>query len=210
MTDEDQFYLDGTVQKKNCSVWGEENPHFTFEQEGFSPSITVWCGVSAKEVHGPFFFEHHGHQVRVTGASYLRLLRDKATPFVDQLNLPRSQVWFQQDGAAAHTTAAVLSYLEETFPGKVISRKGSVAWPPRSPDLTLPDFFLWGYLKGKVYSRPSHSIAALKKRIRKEVRAIPRSMLRACNVYACNMIPLRLPECLRRRVDHLEHVLPRS
>jgi len=28
------------------------------------------------------------------------------------------------------------------------------SWPPRSPDLTPCDFFLWGYLKERVYVPP--------------------------------------------------------
>jgi len=27
----------------------------------------------------------------------------------------------------------------------------NVVWPSRSPDLTLPDFFLWMYIKNVVY-----------------------------------------------------------
>ena len=27
-------------------------------------------------------------------------------------------------------------------------------WPPRSPDLTICDFFLWGYVKDRVYVPP--------------------------------------------------------
>jgi hypothetical protein len=34
----------------------------------------------------------------------------------------------------------------------VNSRIGAVPWPPRWPDLTAPEFFLWIYLKSKVYS----------------------------------------------------------
>ncbi|KAJ4434862.1 hypothetical protein ANN_23433 [Periplaneta americana] len=32
-----------------------------------------------------------------------------------------------------------------------IGRGGPVAWPPRSPDLTCLDFFLWGHMKQLVY-----------------------------------------------------------
>ena len=32
----------GPFRKKNCRVWGEENPHMNLEQEQLSPSITVW------------------------------------------------------------------------------------------------------------------------------------------------------------------------
>jgi hypothetical protein len=29
---------------------------------------------------------------------------------------------------------------------------GPLAWPPRSPDITLQDFSLWCYIKDKVYT----------------------------------------------------------
>jgi hypothetical protein len=44
-------------------------------------------------------------------------------------------------------------------------------WPPRSPDLTTQDF-LWGLLKGHVYSNKPRIIGALKEAIRREVAAI--------------------------------------
>jgi len=50
-----------------------------------------------------------------------------------------------------HTAAISIAALRRLFPQRVISGFGDVPWPPRSPDLTAPDFFLWGYLK-KVYS----------------------------------------------------------
>ena len=31
-----------------------------------------------------------------------------------------------------------------------IRRGGTIAWPPRSPDLTLMDFSVWGYVKERV------------------------------------------------------------
>jgi len=31
-------------------------------------------------------------------------------------------------------------------------RGGRIAWPPRPPDLTPLDFYLWGYMKQKVYA----------------------------------------------------------
>jgi hypothetical protein len=58
------------------------------------------------------------------------------------------ELWFQQDGATAHTARASMALLRERFPGRVISRFGDINWPPRSQDLTAPDFFLWGIFKG--------------------------------------------------------------
>ena len=34
-----------------------------------------------------------------------------------------------------------------------VSRGGTTAWPPRSPDLTPLDFFVWGFIKGVVNRR---------------------------------------------------------
>ena len=50
-------------------------------------------------------------------------------------------LWFQQDGATAHTAVISIAALRRLFPQRVISRFGDVPWPPLSPDLTAPGFF---------------------------------------------------------------------
>ncbi|PSN42462.1 hypothetical protein C0J52_18920 [Blattella germanica] len=45
-------------------------------------------------------------------------------------------------------------------------------WPPRSPDLTPSDFYLWGVLKGRIYRKNSHSLNELKAYICEEIEAI--------------------------------------
>ena len=45
-------------------------------------------------------------------------------------------------------------------------------WPPRSPDLTPADFFLWGLLKGKVYKNTPRTIEQLKDAICQEIQAV--------------------------------------
>ena len=40
-----------------------------------------------------------------------------------------------------------------------ISRGGPTAWPPRSPDLTQLDFFVWGFIKDVVYRRKVREIS---------------------------------------------------
>ncbi|GBL79048.1 hypothetical protein AVEN_48995-1 [Araneus ventricosus] len=57
-------------------------------------------------------------------------------------------IWFQHDGAPAHETSSVKQYLVEEFGEQIIGYGGFQEWPPRSPDLTPMDFFLWGYLNG--------------------------------------------------------------
>jgi hypothetical protein len=50
-------------------------------------------------------------------------------------------VWFQQDGATAHTSRRSLGILRGMFPGHVVSLRSDIRCPPRSPDLIPCDFF---------------------------------------------------------------------
>jgi hypothetical protein len=49
---------------------------------------------------------------------------------------------------------------------------------PRSPDLSTCDFYLWGYLKGKVYETNPHTLDELKENIRSAIEAIDVIVLR--------------------------------
>jgi hypothetical protein len=63
------------------------------------------------------------------------------------------------------------------FPARVISQRGTTGWPARSPDLNACDFFLWGYLKSKVYENKPRTTMDLKQNIRDEVATISPTML---------------------------------
>ena len=111
--------------------------------------------------------------------------------------------WFQQDGATPYTTNASLAACKELFPGRVISRRGDIQWPPRSPDLSQLDFFFWGYLKERVYSDNPNTLDKLKQNNTQEIAAIPKAMLE--RVIGC--LTNRLLECKRRKGGHLEDVI---
>jgi hypothetical protein len=66
-------------------------------------------------------------------------------------------VWFQQDRAAAHTARNSMNVLGEIFPGCLVSLRGDEGWPARSRDLSICDFFLWGYLKENIALTPYQS-----------------------------------------------------
>lgn len=61
-----------------------------------------------------------------------------------------------------HTTRETMALLKHCFPNSFISRFGDILWPPRSPDLTPCDFFLWGYLKSRVYVTNPTNLQLLK------------------------------------------------
>jgi hypothetical protein len=71
----------------------------------------------------------------------------------------------------------VRDYLDATFPNRWLGRDGPIAWPSRSPDITPLDFFLWGYVKDKVYASRVTRVEDLKTRIRDVITTIDGGML---------------------------------
>ena len=71
---------------------------------------------------------------------------------------------FQQDGAPPHFSHHVRDFLNQHYQGW-IGRAGTIAWPPRSPDLTPLDFYLWSHIKSIVYSEEIASCEQLKEKI---------------------------------------------
>ena len=149
MSDEAHFHLSGCVNKQNFRYWAPANPRVLHERPLHCERVTVWCGVAQFSVIGPYFFEEDGHTVSVTSARYVQMLNNFLAPELARRGI--ANIWFQQDGATAHTARMSMGVVQEMFPGRVLSRNGDLSWPARSPDLTMCDYFLWGYLKSKVY-----------------------------------------------------------
>ena len=123
----------------------------------------------AGRIIGPYFFEdENGNAVTVNGERYRSMLRNFLLPIIGD----SSNFWFQQYGASAHTARETMELLETIFGDRIISRNGNINWPPRSPDLTAPDFFLWGYLKERVYVNNPETIEQLKINITNEIAAL--------------------------------------
>lgn len=51
-------------------------------------------------------------------------------------------MYFQQDGALAHTEGVLAAILNESYPERWIGTNAPNFWPARSPDLTTIDFYL--------------------------------------------------------------------
>jgi hypothetical protein len=80
-----------------------------------------------------------------------------------------SKYYFQQDGASPHTSKKAQNYLRSKFGEKFIDKK---KWPPRSPDLNPCDYFLWGYLKSRVYNPLPKDLDDLKANIEREIKIL--------------------------------------
>jgi len=110
--------------------------------------------MSRRRLIGPIFFD-----ATVITAAHMEIFNT----FVSQLDDEELSIgYFQQDGATSHTSHASVAEIKYFFGDRVIS-KG--LWPPRSPDLTPSDYFLIGYLKGRVYQNKPRTIDALKANI---------------------------------------------
>ena len=83
----------------------------------------------------------------------------------------------------------------ERFGERVVALSHAVEWPPRSPDLTPLDFFLWSYIKCKVYTTPPANLDDLEMRIRNEMDILrqDRAMVRR----AVNSMTARAELCLQ-------------
>jgi len=85
------------------------------------------------------------------------------------------KILIQQEVAPSHTAKKVQNYLRSKFGEKFIDKK---RWPPRSPDLNPCDFYLWGYLKSKVYNPLPNSLEELKMNIEREIKIISKEELK--------------------------------
>ncbi|CAK9799157.1 hypothetical protein ANTPLA_LOCUS1913 [Anthophora plagiata] len=202
MSDEAHFDMNGFANKQNCRYWGSENPRIIQQRSLHPRRVTVWCGIWSGGIIGPFFFEDdRGNAVTVTGERYRAMLKNFLQPELNRLGL--ENMWFQQDGATSHTARDTIEILKEIFPGRIVSRNGDIDWPPRSPDLTSPDFFLWGYLKGQVYANKPTTIEELKDNIRKEIQEITQE---TCENVMKNVVE-RARICKAARGSHLADVI---
>jgi len=121
--------------------------------------------------------------------------------FVNQLDDKELSIGhFQQDGATSHTSHSSMAEIQSFFGYRIISKK---LWPPRSPDLTPPDYFLSGYLKGRVYQNKPRTKDALKANIIEEIQAVTADVL----ARTFQNTARRFQSCLDANGGHFQHML---
>lgn len=138
-SDEAHFHLSGYVNKQNFRYWAENNPRQLHERPLHSQRVTVWCAVADFGIIGPYFFEEEERTVTVTSDRYVHMLNTFLQPKLNEIG--NRMLWYQQDGATAHTSRRSMEVLRQMFPGRLISLRGDMPWPARSPDLAACDFF---------------------------------------------------------------------
>lgn len=197
--DEATFHSNGNVNKHNMHYYATENPHFRRAVDNQHRwSLNVWGGIVGRHVIGPYFFDN-----RVNGDTYLNFLINVLPQLLENVPLAtRQRLWLLQDGAPPHYCVGVRNYLNNEFGVRWIGRGGPTAWPPRSPDLTKMDFFMWGYVKEKVYQTAPTTRDDMKIRIRRAFEEISEQML--VNVSRSFLARARL--CIQENGGHIEHL----
>ena len=162
----------------------------------------MWCAIGNNGIFGPYFFEDgDGRRVTANSERYIGMLRRRFIPAIRRKRaVDMNTVVFQQD-RAPHCSNRTLEYLS---PGdRLISRRTDNPWPPYSPDLTPPHYFLWGYLKARVYQDNPPTIERLKENIKREIRRIPRDMMER----VIDNFNVRVAAVIQQRGAWIEHVI---
>lgn len=204
--DEAAFHLCGKVSTQNvrCYAPKGEAPHqFKFEKHSSRKKLHVWMGLCGNgEVIGPFFFNQN-----VNGRTYREMLENFAFPGVARAFVIYDQqvfrnIWWFQDGAPAHGSLEIRDLLRRKFEDRVVALHHEHEWPPRSPDLTPLDFFLWGYLKQKVFATPPENLPELRRRIVEEVNILRDNGVMVRRSFAA--MSNRANLCIERNGSHIE------
>lgn len=185
-SDECMFTRDGVFNTHNIHHWADENPH-EYREYGHQRrfSINVWLGIINHRVVGPIYLPN-----RLNADEYLNVLEQ----VIDEMPLQiRHEMLYMHDGAPAHFARNVREWLDEHLPNRWIGRGGPILWPARSPDFNPLDFFVWGFIKGKVYATPPPNSDEVRNRINAAVLEItPQKLERVMQT-----IPQRLQLCLQ-------------
>ena len=171
-----------------------------------SPKVTVWCAICKVGVIGPYIFDENGITRTVNSAWYVGMINNCLESELRSRRNNNQNVWFQQDGATAHTARAAMAVVRAMFPDRLISRCGDVPWPPRSPNLSMCDFFLWGYLKSRVCEGKPRTLEELKGAIHKQIGLINQQLLERVEANFRE----RLQMCILQNGRHLRDIIFRK
>jgi hypothetical protein len=97
--------------------------------------------------------------ITVTAQRYAAMLQNFLLPELEALGVDPNNLYHQQKEASARTATRSMGVVH-------------IPWPARSPDLTVPDYFLRGYLKESVHRNRPQATKHLKHAIQNEIPLI--------------------------------------
>lgn len=187
-TDETNFSNRGMYNRRNHHYWSNENPlqvHEGHDQVRFS--LNCWCLMMGNRILRVHFYEGN-----LNGNRYRQFLEDVLFQALEEIPLNvRMNLFFSKTGPPSQ---------QQRFQVPV---DGFQLMDPRSPDLTPLDFYLWGYLKNKLYVNRYASVNEMRVKIMDLLQNIHHAQLTA----ATNDVMRRAHACLFLNGGHFEHLL---
>ena len=206
--DEAAFCVNGDGNFHNAVRYATkgEPPDFHYDVPNSRQKVSVWAAVCGNgRILGPYFFDHN-----INGVSYVNMINEQVVPEMNEIydfNLFgdvhfQQNVWWFQDGAPCHRQVIVTERLHELFGNQIVALNQEIEWPPRSPDLTPCDFFLWGELKARVYKSPSPNVIVLRQKIINEFERLQNDQELILRVV--RSMEKRARACIERHGGHVE------
>jgi len=159
--------VSGYVNSQNNRYWSANKLNTIHEVPLHDSKIYVWCAISRRRIIGPIFF-----QETVNSQPYTKLILEE---FIICVMMTWQYVIFNK-------TEQLLTHIKRNnvlfvlmLDDRLISKR---VWPPRSPDLSPCNFYLWGFLKDKVYTTHPLTTKDLKINITSAVQEITPAVLR--------------------------------
>ena len=93
--------------------------------------------------------------------------------------------------------------LDTRFPDGWMGRGDPIIWPPRSPDLNVLDYFVWGYIKSLV----EHRRDGTEQEVREAIVAAFDTITPDMTERATQNIIQRVDACIQEGGSHFEQLL---
>ena len=123
VSDEKNFHLRQAPNRQNDRTWAKENPNEVVDiKDQSAPKIMAFvCLIDGRALDVVWFEKTKASdKVSVTQKSYVDMLENKIFPQLTPQQL--SRYWWQQDGAPAHSAGATITYLQNIFGNRIVSR----------------------------------------------------------------------------------------
>ena len=197
-SDEATFHLNGCVNKHNRFVYTKDNPQLYIEDKMLrSPAITCWAMVSP-DVGITFKLLDS----TVNSERYHDILETVVFPILTHRR-NRNKI-YQHDCAPPHFATLVRESLNRHLSNRWIGRGGPIIWPPRSPNLSIPDFWLWGQIRDNLYKAPRpKSLQDLKARLTYLLENVDKASIQK----AYQSFVRRCELCIQQDGGHFEQLL---
>ena len=140
--------MNGYVNKQNFWIWADENPRMIQQQVLHSQKVTVCCALWSKGVYGQYFVENDDENaITVNSERYRNMISNYFWNWILDVKIVRPTIQFARQ--SLYWIQSLVSVLFQEMTTSIVLQDHV-------------DFFLWGYLKSRVYSNCPTTVKQLK------------------------------------------------